>query len=787
MKHTLKLFYRNFGKHFTINLINLGGLSLSMAVVLMLSAYCYSELTTDRHHKHAKETFLVARGDKNKSLSIHSPAILTDQLRSEIPEIQDIVRFSDSWETTIIKAEGREAFETELLFIDEAFFKIFEYNEIRGNLDIALSQPMSIVLTKPEALRLFGEVDVVGKTIHINNEHLVKVTAVIQAPAYNSCLSFKALMPTSGRPIIRPNGDEFTNWEKSNFQTFVHITEGADLGKIETMIKGIYTKNSSLEANTREIALIPLDKIYFSKINYPGVNHIKTIDLSKITILMIVALLILVIALINFVNISSYSLKERLRQTGIFKIIGANQRQILINILFESTLLFACSYWIAIMLIEVIHTTISRYTGISYINELTLTPFFIFVTFTTAISLGIITNIIPSVRHVFTHPVQGLKNEYNEKKAVGSYQGYLVIFQFCAAIVLITFTILVQKQINYGINGLGFHDENIVAIKLSDQINAQVFKDKLSYLIGIEKISLTQFYPNKTSENWYASIPVNGEDKNMQFAIFDADAAFMEIMGLELVSGRFYSDTTGSEKNKILINESFVKQLSIDNPLDLSFSIFSYDFEVVGVIKDFHYQSKNHAIGPLVIYNTGHPSYCLVQVSSNQFSDLSENINQIKAIARQLSPDNPVEVGFMEDAVEQMYQSEIQFRRTFTFFAGCAIFLSCLGILALSLFAGQQRTKEIGIRKVNGAHMEDILMLLNKDFIKWVLIAFVIASPLAWFAMNRWLEGFAYKTEISWWIFMTGGGMALLIALVTVSWQSWLAARRNPVDALRDE
>jgi putative ABC transport system permease protein len=236
--------------------------------------------------------------------------------------------------------------------------------------------------------------------------------------------------------------------------------------------------------------------------------------------------------------------------------------------------------------------------------------------------------------------------------------------------------------------------------------------------------------------------------------------------------------------NKVLVNEAFINTYKLESPLGAT---FNKKYEIIGVIKDFHFKSKNYAIGPLVIKNRPYASYCLAQIKTDNFNSLHYTIDRIKSISSELSPDFPVEISFLDVAVEHMYASEIQFRRTFAFFAGCAIFLSCLGILALSLLSGQQRTKEIGIRKVNGAHVEDILMLLNKDFIKWVMFACIIATPIAYFFMNLWLEGFAYKTEISWWIFLAGGGIALLIALLTISWQSWSASKRNPVDALRYE
>ena len=261
----------------------------------------------------------------------------------------------------------------------------------------------------------------------------------------------------------------------------------------------------------------------------------------------------------------------------------------------------------------------------------------------------------------------------------------------------------------------------------------------------------------------YTNIYVDGKEMEVGFDNFDADANLKEIMGLQMVSGRFFSNTPNTDQNKVVVNESFVKAYGINDPLKIS---IRDKYEVIGVVKDFHYKSKNFAIGPLAILNRGYASNCLVEIKSTDFSDLINTVETIKKISAGLSPDFPVEVNFIDQAVEQMYQSENQFRRSFTFFAGCAIFISCIGILALSLFACQRRTKEIGIRKVNGAHIEDILLLLNKDFLKWVIIAFVISLPIAWFSMHKWLQGFAYKTEVSWWIFLVGGRCSIEYCLI---------------------
>jgi putative ABC transport system permease protein len=260
------------------------------------------------------------------------------------------------------------------------------------------------------------------------------------------------------------------------------------------------------------------------------------------------------------------------------------------------------------------------------------------------------------------------------------------------------------------------------------------------------------------------------------------------MLGLQLVKGRFYTRDLVTDKGKIIVNESFARENKIEDPLGCK--IFGFDgneYEIIGIVRDFHFESFNTPIAPLAILSGSYFSHCLVNFNTRDFSTLKKSLDEIKSITSELSPSFPVEIGFFDQAVENIYRSELQFRKTFSIFSGCAILISCLGILALSLFACQRRVKEIGIRKVNGARISEILYLLNRDFLRWVFIAFLISIPFSWYAMNRWLQGFTYKTEISWWIFVLAGIIVMTVALITVSFQTLRAATRNPVEALRYE
>jgi putative ABC transport system permease protein len=348
---------------------------------------------------------------------------------------------------------------------------------------------------------------------------------------------------------------------------------------------------------------------------------------------------------------------------------------------------------------------------------------------------------------------------------------------------------LIQKQVRFGTTNLGFNQKNILGIKLTPQIYPK--KEVLKKLLGekpeISEISFTQFYPGKDISKWGVQMDLNGEKKPLGFDTFSANAGFFEMMGLQLVKGRFYTEDLSTDYGKVVVNETFLHEHNIINPLGGKFNRGDHVFEIIGVVKDFHFKPVNQPIVSLAIRNESFASYCLVNLKTTNFKSLPNLILDIKAITSELSPSFPVEINFFDQAIENMYQSELQFSGTFSLFAGCALVICCLGILAMSLFASQRRVKEIGIRKVNGAKIYEILVMLNKNFIKWVGVALVIACPIAWFVMHKWLENFAYKTKLSWWIFALAGLVALAIALVTVSWHSWRAATRNPVEALRYE
>jgi putative ABC transport system permease protein len=472
------------------------------------------------------------------------------------------------------------------------------------------------------------------------------------------------------------------------------------------------------------------------------------------------------------------------------KVIGASRLSVGVQVFSETFLFFSLSMLLATLLIGISTPGIFSYTGIQFNPQLIYSPEFLAISIAGTFILSLIFSLIPALRISSSKTMSNPKKsiEPNARRSVSS--GILVTAQFTIAIVLIAFTILVQKQVNFGSNDLGINKENILGIKLSPELMAKkdVLKKILSEKPTVEKFSFAQYFPGELISHWESQVDIAGEKKQLSYDTFNADARFFNTIGLKLTMGRLYSEDFSTDGNKVVVNESFVRENNLLNPIGIKLTGMTGNiFEIIGVVKDFHYKPINKQILPLVIRNEQFASYCLVNLQAGNYNLLDKSIQDIKATTANLSPSFPVEISFLDQAIGKMYESELLFRRTFSLFAGCAIVICCMGILAMSLFACQRRIKEIGIRKVNGARITEVMTMLNRDFVKWVAIAFIIATPIAHYIMNRWLENFAYKTTLSWWIFALSGFSALAIALLTVSWQSWRAATRNPVEALRDE
>ncbi len=782
MKNTLKPIIRNFIRKPAINLINLFGLAISLVFVIILSVYCYNELTTDMHHADGDRIYLIGK----PGAGMNTPAILKPHIDMEVPGVEASIRVAGTWQAPVFQTENGEPITSDLIFSDPDFFSFFNYKTVEGDCAAALNNPMSVVITKPLADKLFGHNSALGETIKYNNEKLLTVSAVIEKPTGNSFLNFSALTSIETRKILQPSEGEFKEWGWSNFQTYLLLGENADPTQVAKTIFSVFPKE--FQKWVEEIHLIKLKDVYFSNLQTFGAHHVRMGDKTKALILLFVAVLILIIALVNFINISSSQWMERIKQTGVLKVIGATRIIIFRKVLSETFLVFITAVILALVIMAGITPIIQNYTGIQFSTKLISSPKLLSILFTATLVFSLILSLIPGFSISSSKAVNNLKRSVDQNSKKTYLRNGLITLQYVISIVLIAFTTLIYKQVEFGSNNLVFNQENTIAVKLTPQLDKNIIKDEFEKIPEVQNVSMSQFYPGKQLSSWGTMLKLNGQEHEVHFTTFSADAEFFSIMNLEIVQGRLYSDDSQNDKNKVIVNETFLKEFNIENPVGGTFEMNNnFDFEIVGVMKDFHFKSVENAIGPLAIINQGYASYGLATIQAGDFKSLYSTLKKINQVASQISPAFPVEVSFLDSAVKNMYESEVRFRRTFSLFSISAVIICAMGILAMSIFASQRRIKEIGIRKVNGAKVSEILSMLNKDFVKWVLIAFVIATPVAYYAMNRWLENFAYKTNLSWWIFALAGILALGIALLTVSWQSWRAATRNPVEALRYE
>jgi putative ABC transport system permease protein len=778
----LKIIYRNFTHSIFTNLINLTGLIISLTLVLLLSVYCYSELTTDHFHKNINDIFLY----RKSADGVYTPGILAETVKDKIPGLKSVVRTAPSWEGPVLKVGDQEPIVSDILFADVDFFKVFTYEQVEGNLTTALNEPLTIIISSDLSQKLFGNESALGKQIQYNNDKILTVSAVFREPRKSTSFKFSSLASMETKKILLPQDGELTDWGWSNFQTFFLLDKDYNPQTVaDAIIQFIPEKE---KANYRKASLFPFREIHFSNFNFFGNSYIKMESLKKVLVLLFVATLVLLIALINFMNIFSSQLNERIKQTGIMKVLGAGRFIIIINILAESFIYFLAAFLIALQISSAVSPIFQNFTGIVFNDRIFGSPGFIIISLLVIFSLGILFSIFPALRISKSYVIDNLHKTTGKKKPYSGNR-WLVTFQFAVSIALIAFTILIRKQVAYGTDSF-VNQENIICIKLTPQLRSgiDVLKQTLEKEPSIDKVSFSQYYPGKPVSNWGVDLMLNGEKKSIFFDTFCADEEFFKMMGIELVSGQLYSDDHSSDKISLVLNETFVRQYNISDPIGMEmFTLQGKKAEVVGIVRDFHYKPVSDRIAPLLISDDKAFLWCMVHLKTGNFDALNKTIKNVRKIVSEISPSFPVEISFLNSAIQNLYISELKFRRTFIILALAAIGICCMGILAMSMSECEKRVKELGIRRVNGAKASQIAFMLNKKLVQWVIVAFLIATPTAWYLMKLWLRNYVYKTEICWWIFVVAGLAALIIAMVTVSWQTLRAATRNPVDSMRYE
>lgn len=789
IKHILKITWRNIHRSRIYTSINIIGLSLGITCTLIIALWVKYELSFDKFHENPQDFYKAAFCYEPQDLHGETlPPPVAKYLKDNYAEVKNSTVFFKQANRKIVY--DKNGFMTDGGFVDQSFFSMFNFPFLVGSPTSAFKDYNSIVLTKPLAERIFGDKNPVGEIVEIDLNGLQQfvVSSLLNECPKNSDIQFEFLIPYS---LISSDLD---TWDFKMMETYVQLVPGKDYEFFNTKIADVI--NRFKPGWNNKLYITPLTRCHLYNLQGGG-------RIYYVYIFSVVAFLILVIATFNFVNLTIARAHNRIREIGVKQIIGSRKRHLIIQFLFEAQIL---SFFA--LIISVVVTVLFLPSVNNLLNVTLGLPFSIFsisALLGFSIVAGLISGIYPALFLSSVRPLdimkknislsgifqkQPVKNRFSQKV---SFRSVLVTFQFTLTIILISGIIIVRQQLKYISNkDLGFEKENVLVAQMQGdfQNKYKVVKDKLTQSADVMNVSTS----SSPITQWGASCAPNWEGKDddniFDLGINSVDYDFKETMGLEMSQGRFFSEEFLTDASEgFVINEAAKDAMQLDNPIGKSISIFEgtpYERKgkIIGVVKNMHTESLHSEIRPYAFTFTPVGSYIFIKTNS---TNISETVQNIRNSIKEIIPDDPATLRFLDDDLNELYLSEQTTEKLMKYSSVIAIIISCLGMFGLSYYGSQLRIKEVGLRKVNGAKVFEVIAMLNRDFVKWIVIAFFIAVPVAWIIMHRWLESFAFKTDLSWWIFALSGFLALGIALFTVSYQTWKAAKGNPVDALRHE
>jgi putative ABC transport system permease protein len=803
LKNYLKIALRNLLRHRLFTTINVVGLALGAACCALIGLYIQHELSYDRFHRNPENVFRVmveSTGQEGKSLNSITPRFLSTALAETFPEIESATQFRLMNKT--IEYQNKEYPEARVIFSDPAFFEVFTFPSIQGDLSKALAEPNSVVLTKSFARKIFGEENPVGKSFVVRPDFRatpqaeVKVAALMEDMPKNAHFKFDAALPFS---LFAPPKDRTgaMTWNWFEMKTYVRLKSQFGRQSIEPKLPDL-VQHTGGERDKYKLVLQPLTDIHLATvIPFDDVEQTNPRDLY---VFAGIALLVLVIACINYMVLVTARYTQRLKEVGVRKIIGATEPKLISQFLIETALIAALTLPLALGIVEMAHRSFGGLLGkelqIDYLNN----QIFLWGNLCVLIFFTIVAGFYPALFFSKINAVAMLKGQGAGVRASARLRKSLVVTQFGVTIALLVCVGTMYEQLRYTrAKDLGYQHDNLLVVKtagLEKQVG--VLKQAALSHSSVSAATLSSWLPGYLTSETIMGHP-RGEG-TIVTEFVEADCDLLKTFQIQLLEGRDFdcsspNDTLnvyGSGKVdfsllprvSILLNETAVKALGLESPVGKELNYSALQGTVIGVIKDMHNRSLHFPIKPMVIK---YSDYAEQLVVAYQPSQEAEVLAHLKTAWEKLTTKSDFTYLFLNDHIRQLYATEEKFMQMTAWFAALAIALSCLGLFGMAVFSIERRTKEIGIRKVLGASASGVVTLLSKDFVKLVLIANLIAWPVAWYAMNKWLQDFAYRIELGWWTFALAGGVALLIALLTVSAQAIRAALANPVEALRYE
>ena len=785
----IKTALRNLLKNKTVSFINIVGLAIGLASCITILAYIGYELSYDRFHEKAGRVYrgvIKVTSENEWETSPQMVAAVGPSLVEDFPEIEKTVRFRTP-EDRYLGYNDRSYFVKNVLYSDSTLFDVFSFRLLQGNPEQALTAPFSIVLSEQTARKIFGKENALGKTVLLDNRDLLTVTGIVEDAPANSHIQFDAFLSFCS---LEADKNMYLDWNGGwAYYTYMLVSPGTDMETLTEKFQPFFDRHINYlykEAGVSlNMYLQPLDDIYL----HSGLNGEigPTGNPSYMILFLLIALLIFTIACINYINLTVTRLTVRQRETGIRKLLGATRKGIIMQFLVESVILNVIALLLAFILAECVLPVVNNLTG----NELHLIQRSFLpqtlILLLVILAVGIFAGCYPALHLSAQNTVKLTRQAGSVTTRKPGVKSITVVLQYTVSIAMIICSIFLYKQLSFiRHNDRGYDQDNILLVPLQTENiyrRHELLKAEFLNINAIEYISACYNYPGSGyTSNGY--IPEGYEEPIMTHVLY-TDADFVPLMGLRMTAGRNFSESLETDNSKYLVNETYARSIGWQDPIGKTIER-NGKHEVIGVVSDFNFASLHEPIAPLIIslQREGRFHYFMIRVKEGEAAHI---IDQLRMKWEQIVPEVPFEISFLEDMDKAGYLNEKRQATLVLLFTILAILIAFMGLFALTSFETERLTKQIGIRKVNGASAFEILTMLLGRFTKWVVISIIIACPLAFYAMNRWLQHFAYQTDMSWWVFAVAGVAAMVISVITVSWQTIQAALRNPVEALRYE
>jgi len=786
IKNYFLIAIRNIKKHKAYSTINIVGLAIGMACSILILLWVQDELRFDKWHSKSERMgrVLVRVMTNGEPYEVAvNPAALGPNLQKDFPEMESVCRFKNWGEWLFLYKDG-EFIQANSGAIDSTAFDIFDFKFLLGSKEKALTDPHSLVLTEDLSHRIFGDENPIGKVLEVKDRGVFKVVAVI-ADVEHSHFDFDFLFPFQ---VIKEDGENIDEMGQGsyNFAIYFLLKNKNLFSSVDEKLKNSLNKFS--DENTTELFSQKFKDIYLHS-NF-AYDFIFKGDITNVITFSTIAFLVLIIACINFMNLTTARSSNRAKEIGLRKVVGAKRSSVISQFLSESILMSFVSFIIALAIVGVLLPKFNELSGKELTPAMLIEPSIVLMLILIALITGILAGSYPAFFLSAFNPIKVLKGKLSNGAKSSLFRKVLVVIQFTLSVALIVSTIMISKQMRFVKNkDLGYNKNHLVHIAMNGGIrkNFESLKQQLlqnPYIKGVTTSRVLPVYacPSTSINEWEGK----DDDREMTIHFFPVGYDFFETMEISMVDGRTFSkDFSADTVNSFIINQEAAKQMGMENPVGKTMSLHGTSGYIIGVMKDFNFNNIRNKIAPLVLFmNHNQARICFVRISEN---NTQETLSYIEDVWKRFEPDYDYNFRFMDESLARLYRSEQRSNTLINYFSIFSIFISCLGIFGLASFMAEQKTKEIGVRKVLGADIPHVVRIFSVEFTKLVLIGNVLAYPIAVYAMNKWLSNFAYHTNLTWWIFVLAAVISFTLVLITIAYQSYKAAVKNPVLSLRYE